>query len=196
MSEKEPPIPPPGRIFVAFKPPGSKKFSAHIVLPNGHKEVFQTDSTDLHSANGITNGRVRELYKEHNMESPTEYKRRTGSRLSVSAIRVALAQGKVPDESAARDGKGRAIEAAMEEEAAEEETVSASNGEAWGTNIVRIENKLAMGYQRIMGLFLLGMDNNPAEFREHVRAIVTEVTLSGLTPTGRFTKKRGRPPGS
>lgn len=193
MSEKAaPPIPPPGRIFELFKPPGSKKFSANIVLPNGiHQEVFETDATERLSAGGITNGRVRELYKQYRIETPTEYRRRTGSQLSLSAIRQALAQGKVPDESAARNKSPQLeLNGSPEEEVPEREPEQAPQRN-WPYNLGRIETKLAMGYNRILAMVLLRQDEDPIEFREHVRAIVTEITLSGLTPTGMLQKKRG-----
>lgn len=195
----EPPVPPPGRIFQLFKPPGSKKFSANIVLPNGiHQEVFETGATERQSAGGITNGRVRELYKEFRIESPTQYRRRTGSKLSLSAIRVALAQGKVPDESAARNQREspqlELNETESERDAEREPDPTPQRN--WPHDRARIETKLAMGYNRILAMVLLRQDDDPIVFREHVRAIVTEITLAGLTPTGMLQKKRGRPPGS
>lgn len=198
-----PPPPPPGRVFVLFKPPGSKKFSAHILFPNGVSDVYETDSSDRSTANGLTNHRVKELQKEHGIESASQYKKRTGSQLSTSAIRVALAKGQIPDESNVRtrrivDDDGKRLNGTplapgpspISAEAQEEPSAD------WGQNLARIETKLAQGYQRIMALLLLGIDRDPALFLEHVRAIVTEVTLHGLTPTGRLQKKRGRPPGS
>jgi hypothetical protein len=183
---KEPPAPPPGRVYVLFRGPHSKNFQANIVLPGGkYQEIFDTGATLRKSAICIANGRIRRLYREHRIESPQQYKERTGSRLSVAAIRRALAQGLTPDERLAPEE----AEASPSNGAPQKEE-RASVDANWGRNLVRIESKFSMGFQRIMNLMLLGVGNNDAvEFREHVRAIVAEVALSGMTPTGKLQRK-------
>lgn len=183
---KEPPAPPPGRVYVLYRTPGSKNFHANIVLPGGkYQEIFDTGATVRKSAICNTNGRVRRLYKAHQIESPQQYKERTGSRLTVAAIRRALAQGLTPDESLAPDeGEASPSNGAPQKE------YGASIDADWSRNLVRIESKFSIGFQRIMNLMLLGVGNDdPIEFREHVRAIVAEVSLSGLTPTGKLKRK-------
>jgi hypothetical protein len=187
---EKPPVPGEGHRYVLFRPHGSKNLSAHIVMPDGHKEVIKTGFSEGSQAIVPASKRVFALYKERKIERPSDIRRRTGELSPYKKLRLArgLPVKGVPPLTEARD------EDAPLESGPSPIEPSGSNGSSsiWATTLVRIENKFSQGFQRIMNLILLGVGaDDPAEFREHVRAIVAEVALQGITPMGRIKKRRG-----
>jgi len=60
----------PGKRFALFKQKGARSFSAKIVMPDGYREIFETDTQQESLAIGRGLGRVRTLYRERNLPLP------------------------------------------------------------------------------------------------------------------------------
>ncbi len=198
-ADEKPPAPPEGRRYVLFRPHGAKHLTANILMPDGYTETFKTGHAEGRPAVIETSKRVGELYRERKIESPAQLRARTGE---VSEY-MARKQRRDAEPNGAPT---RALTTPIQLPLAEVEPPA--QDEEWDMSLVRIENKMAQAFSRIQMLLLLGVGADDAEtFRDHVRAIVVETTLAGVTPTGRIQRKRrtratvpgrkrGRPPGS
>ena len=204
-----PKVPDEQRVFFVEKPPGSATFIARISIANGQvKEEWDTGQKTEKRAQVYARRYVRTLYKRHAIETPRAYQKRTGSTLSLWMIRKGFVNGTLDQLERSHGGdkvtvnrKGSKAPIQFDDEDQEpddppERQSNGRSGNDWMQSLVRIENKFAQAFTRILNVCLLGVgDDDPQTFRDHVRAIVTETTLSGITPTGRLQRKRGRPPG-
>jgi hypothetical protein len=191
-ADEKVPVPGEGRRYVLFRPHGSKNLSASILMPDGYAEVLKTGYPEGRRATVAASARIRELYDERKIETPKQIRKRTGEVSEYIArkqrIAAAAGDGGVSLTNGAPLPRGPSpIE--------QEEKAPAGDNYEWENSLVRIENKMAQSFNRIQMLFLLTLDQDPYAFREHVRAIVLETTLAGVTPTGRIQRKRRSPGG-
>jgi hypothetical protein len=188
------PLPKTGSLYAFFKKPGVRTWSANIVLPGGHTEVYDTSKTDKNQAMGEINARCRKLYKQLGMESARAYKIRTGTTLDIATVRRAMLNGEVnllPQRFPERfpgggmtvpmprkpyvNGAQTALAITPEIDGAPPLVESADEG--WAENVAKVEDKFAKAFHRIQALLLLGGAEDPFTLRDHVRAIVVEATL-------------------
>lgn len=204
--EFTPPEPKFGAFFVCYKKPHARTWSANIVLPDGHKENWESDIADKNLSIGRARAYVRNLCKTRGVKTPADIRREAGEPTpweKRAANAKARAEGKEPPFAPGVGGRtrkdgtppqrkngtptnGHATHAPLVPIVA---TPDDDMGREWPGFVHRYQEKCVVLVTRITELLILGGGNDPVTFLSNVRALLVD----GIE--GSIRKPRGRPPG-
>lgn len=206
------PLPKAQRYFAIFKPKGSKTLFANIVLPDGHKEKWDTRATERYVAVGAARTYVKVLCKGRGVLTKSEERAKRGEvspHVKTRLNNEARAAGKplpYPDPRGYRDGRGGIV--AAEEvkprrgrppgtkkktngHVAALVPIVASPGEdgqEWRGFLGRHQDRCVVFFHRISELLIAHADEDPATFVATLRGMVVE------SYENTWRKPRGRAP--
>lgn len=217
------PEPLKGKRFILYKPEGQRRFWAHILMPDGYREKFDTEKTIASQAQSAAVVQVKRLYKARGIKTPGQERAERGETSDYVKRRQRKGLPNIADGTAQSTG-GHPVPrqmsiaavpagppvAAMTAPPFQSDEPSSDDGN-WAENVAKIEDKFAKAFHRIQALLLLGGAEDPFTLRDHVRAIVVEATLgvaattvkkprvpygTGARAQATAAARRGRPPGS
>lgn len=214
-TEFVPPAPRPGAIFAIYKKPGDRHLWCNIVLPDGHKEQWDTEKTQAQRfiALAVSRRYVLALCRQRGVPTPADERRSKGE-LSpykrTKANKLAIAAGKTPPYPVGKRGYGLEYDAAATPKsklngATKKFRASMDEGQNGGDVVALVKyqssdqkwvnfldahaKRCILFFDTISRMFILGMAvDDPVGFVEHCKALILET----MGTTG--YKKKGRPP--
>ena len=211
------PLPRNGGYFACYKPTGSKTFFANIVLPDGHKEKWDSHAKDRHAGIGLMRSYVRTLCRARGVPTLLETRRKAGElsrHQKTNANKAAYAAGQpipYPGKGTDKLYPGSASAAPTPRRGRSPGSKNGTNGHTalakgpmplvpivatpdedsreWPGFQQRYAEKCVIFVARVTELLVLDGANNPELFLTNVRALLVD------SIEGSIRKPRGRPPG-